>query len=131
MSSRTWNQCAKVLPGARELAGTFPSSSGANCFGTVMAAAGVADAADEWMLQDAFLAWLTSVCVPGGDDDRPGTVLVWRDPEGLPVHAAVTLGDGWAFEKPSQAWSTARTVLTVQETVKVNRGRGRFSNGTA
>jgi hypothetical protein len=124
VTSTTWDECADVLPAARSLAGSFPSSSGANCFGTVMAAAGVEGAADEWMFQGPFLAWLESACRPGGRDDQPGTVLLWRDTEGLPVHAAVTLGDGWALEKASQAWSTPRAVLSVKEVIRTNRSPG-------
>jgi hypothetical protein len=44
----------EILPRARELAGTFPRGSGPNCFGTVMAAAGVEGAADEWMQRQPF-----------------------------------------------------------------------------
>jgi hypothetical protein len=44
----------EILPRARELAGTFPGGSGPNCFGTVMAAAGVEGAADEWMQRQPF-----------------------------------------------------------------------------
>lgn len=37
-----WNDAHAVLPQAEQLAGTFPTSgSGANCFGTVLAAAGL------------------------------------------------------------------------------------------
>jgi len=38
---RTWKAAAERLPLARDLAGTFATSSGPNCFGTVMAAVGV------------------------------------------------------------------------------------------
>lgn len=38
-----WDAAARV-PGARAIAGTFPERSGPNCFGAVMAAAGVAGA---------------------------------------------------------------------------------------
>ena len=124
VSASTWNRCAGLLPAARSLAGTFPSASGANCFGTVMAAAGVEGAADEWMLQEPFLEWLDSACRPGSRDDQPGTVLVWRDQSGLPVHAAVTIGGGWALEKASQAWSSPRAVLTVEDAIRTNRSVG-------
>ncbi len=121
---RTWRACEAVVPGARALAGTFPFPAGANCFGTVMAASGIASATDEWMLREPFLAWLSSACRPGGRDQDPGTVLMWRDTSGLPFHAAVTIGDGWAFQKPSGAWWTPRVVVPVDEVIRTNRSPG-------
>jgi hypothetical protein len=119
----TWNACRDLLPHAEEIVGTFPLSSGPNCFGTVLAAAGKADAS-EWVLQDPFEHWLQTSCVRGGDDNHPGTVLVWRDRERLPVHAAVTIGDGWAMEKPAQTWWTVRGVHQLRDLIKVNRSKG-------
>ena len=120
----TWRRCGIVLPGAEGLAGTFAESSGPNCFGTVMAAAGVGAAAEDWVREEAFLAWLAARCRPGGSDEIAGTVLVWSDHEGRPVHAAVTLGDGWGLEKPSQCWWTPRTVLPVGEIRRLNCSPG-------
>ncbi|MGH9086099.1 MAG: hypothetical protein ACRDYW_11650 [Acidimicrobiales bacterium] len=120
----TWDGCASVLPEARRIAGSFAPSSGPNCFGTVMAAAGAIGAAHEWMLQAPFLAWLDAGCRPGGRDCDPGTVLLWRDSEGAPVHAAVTIGDGWALEKASQEWWTPRAVRVVGDVVRATRARG-------
>jgi hypothetical protein len=124
VSDATWEASGAVVPAARRLAGTFPPSSGPNCFGTVMAAAGVRGAEEIWVLQDRFQRWLTSSCRPGGHDDDPGTVFVWRDKGGLPVHAAITLGDGWALEKPSQCWWTPRVVITTEDAKRVNRAPG-------
>ncbi len=124
MTSRTWDACAGVLPRARDLAGSFAVAGGPNCFGTVMAAAGVPGAAEAYMLQEPFDAWLASASQPGGRDDQPGTVLVWRDRDELPVHAAVAIGDGWAFEKPSGEWWTPRVVVRVTDVVRSRRTRG-------
>jgi hypothetical protein len=125
VTAATWRGCSRVLPRAEELAGTFPRSSGPNCFGTVMAAAGIPDVDDAWLLHEPFLDWLQTRCRPGGGgDDRPGTVLVWFGRGELPVHASVTIGDGWALEKPSQCWSTPRTVLPVRDVLRVNRTPG-------
>jgi len=124
VTATTWNDCATVLPGAQTLAGTFPRGSGPNCFGTVMAAAGVAGAADQRMLQAPFLDWLSACCRPGGTDVEPGTVLVWSDQELKPVHAAVTIGDGWVLEKPSQCWWTPRSVVNVGQAIRASRSRG-------
>ncbi|MGD8150411.1 hypothetical protein [Ornithinimicrobium sp. Y1694] len=115
----TWSRAATVLPQARNLAGTFADGSGPNCFGTVMAAAGVPGAAEEWMTQEPFEAWLaaTTTKVRGTAYDRdPGVVLLWHE-HGELAHAAVTIGDGWALSKPSQSWSSPRLVWTTRRTI--------------
>ncbi|GAA5039712.1 hypothetical protein [Actinopolymorpha pittospori] len=122
--ARVWRQAAAVLPHARDLAGTVPEGSGPNCFGTVMAAAGVPGAAREWMRQEPFAEWLSTHTRPGGRDEDPGTVLVWHDQKGAPVHASVTLGGGWALNKPSQAWVSPRFVWTVRDVVNHSRRPG-------
>ncbi len=122
-----WERAEQTLPGARTLAGTFHSGSGPNCFGTVMAAAGVPGAATAWMMPEPFEDWLTAHARPVTDrahDADPGTVLVWRDPDGAACHAAVTLGAGWALHKPSQLWSTPRKVLAVRDVIRVSRAAG-------
>ena len=124
VSESTWRTAADLLPAARALAGSFPQRSGPNCFGTVMAAAGITDAEDAWMLQAPFSEWLDTTCRPGGDDDEPGTVLVWRRNDGVPVHAAVTVGDGWALEKPSQEWSSPRAIVSVRDSIRAARTPG-------
>ncbi len=125
VSSSAWERIEARVPGARSLAGTFPASSGPNCFGTVMAAAGTEGAADLWMLREPFEEWLTAATQPGGDDNAIGTVLVWRSPDGLVQHAAITLGDGWALHKPSQGWMSPRKVLTVADVKLSARATGR------
>ncbi|GAB3652375.1 hypothetical protein GCM10027596_01460 [Nocardioides korecus] len=123
---RVWDGAEALLPGARALAGTFPSRSGPNCFGTVMGAAGVVGAAADWVLQDPFEAWLARVARPARrvDDASPGTVLVWRAPDGVAQHAAVTLGGGWALHKPSQGWMSPVQVLTVAGCLAAGRFPG-------
>jgi hypothetical protein len=119
-----WRAAAAVLPNARDLAGTWATASGPNCFGSVMAAAGVEGADSEWVVGEPFEDFLATRTKPGGHDDEPGTVLVWRDHAGTVTHAAVTLGGGYVFQKPSQCWYTPRQVLTVAETVKTSRVTG-------
>lgn len=126
VAAQVWSQCSTLLPGARPLAGTFPASSGPNCFGTVMGAAGIPGASTTWMQREPFEEWLADVTVPGGRDDEPGTVLVWRSPQGLVQHAAVTLGGGWALHKPSQGWVSPVQVLTVDEVKRASRQPGRL-----
>lgn len=124
VSEATWDRARDVLPRARDLAGTFAGQSGPNCFGTVMAAAGVPGAEDVWLLREPFEEWLSSATRPGGFDTDPGTVLVWRDAEGVALHSAVTLGDGLALHKPSQGWMTPRKVLSVRDVMARARMRG-------
>jgi hypothetical protein len=123
--AEVWRGAQRVLPGAAEQAGRFPAGSGPNCLATVMAASGVSDSSTQWMQREPFEQWLADRTRPGGRDDRPGTVLVWRSPEGLVQHVAVTLGDGWALHKPSQGWMTPVKVLTVAEVLLSARCPGR------
>nr|WP_202885893.1 hypothetical protein [Kribbella sandramycini] len=119
------NRWPASLPRAQELAGTFPPFSGPNCFGTVMAAAGVEGADITWMLREPFETWLAENTTPGGRDDQPGTVFVWRaTDDGRVNHAAITLGDGWMLHKPSQSWWTPRKVRTVAEVRRSKRDVG-------
>lgn len=121
----TWEAIASALPGARHLAGTFPARSGPNCFATVMAACGVEDAQEAWMLREPFEDWLAEHTAKGGRDGEPGTVLVWRSADGAAQHAALTLGDGWALHKPSQGWMSPTKVLTLGELKYSARAAGR------
>jgi hypothetical protein len=123
VSGKTWRAGERALPRAREIAGKFALPSGPNCFGTTLAAAGLAEPTD-CVVQEPFEEFLATRCTPGGRDDDIGTVLVWRDKDGLPVHSAVTIGDGWALEKPAQTWWTPRVVLEVRQLIKANRWPG-------
>ncbi len=112
------------LPRVRELAGTFADGSGPNCFGTVMAAAGVEGAESVWMMCEPFEEWLAAHTEPGGKDDVPGTVFVWRDTAALVKHAALTIGDGWMLHKPSQSWMTPRKIRAAAEVKRATRTAG-------
>ena len=119
VSESSWAKAADALPNARELAGTFPLKSGPNCFGTVMAAAGVAVAASTWMQPEPFSKWLSTHTTPvngPGNDLEPGVVLVWHE-HGEVAHGVVTMSDGWALNKPSQSWSSPTLVWTVGEVI--------------
>jgi len=109
---------------ARRLAGTFPEGSGPNCFGTVMAAAGVEGADKVWMQREPFEGWLVDNTVAGGRDDVPGTVFVWRDTTHAVQHTAITIGGGWMLHKPSQSWMTPRKVRTVADVRRATRTAG-------
>ena len=76
-----WGRVALVLPGARELAGTFLPDSGGNCLATVMAAFGVPAVAELWVHPEPFERWL-GVFSPLPDtvlEPVLGDVFVWRD----------------------------------------------------
>lgn len=118
-----WNAAAAALPRARELAGTFSAGPG-NCFGAVMGAAGVGGAENTWTGREEFDAFVEQCARKGGNDDQPGTLLVWTSAQGV-EHAAVTLGGGWAFHKPSQLWSSPRVVLPLRELIRASRTPGR------
>jgi hypothetical protein len=120
----TWRKAAGLLPNARRLAGTWSTGDSPNCFGTVMAAAGTPGAENDWVVREPFETFLAERTKPGGKDDQPGTVLVWRSPNGLVQHGAVTLGGGYVLQKQSQDWYTPREVLTVAETIKYMRTPG-------
>lgn len=127
VSGRVWERARHVLPGAESLAGTFPDSgSGPNCFATVVAAANGllshdgASTADEWMQTEDFAKWLSHRTSPWTGTDRdaaPGTVLTWTE-RGQLAHAAVTIGDGWVLNKPSQSWSSPRLVWSTRDLVQ-------------
>jgi cell wall-associated NlpC family hydrolase len=92
-----------------------------------LAAAGVAGAEYEWTAREPFedrLADNTTSFQGTKRDHQPGVVFVWRNHEGLAEHAAVTIGDGYVLNKPSQAWFSPRVVWTVQETIAASRYRG-------
>lgn len=125
--SATWARAGQVLPRAADLAGKLPTGSGPNCFGNVLAAAGVEGAESEWTGRESFDEWLDGHTAPlqgTKRDHQPGVVLVWRNHEGSPEHAAVTIGDGYVLSKPSQGWFSPRVVWTVQETVAASRYPG-------
>lgn len=127
VTSAIWARAGQLLPGAADLAGKFPTASGPNCLSTVLAAAGVQAAESDWGQREPFEEWLAGHSVPVQGtkrDHRPGVVLVWRNREGLAEHAAVTIGDGYVLNKPSQGWFSPYAVWTVQETIAASRYRG-------
>lgn len=123
VDDETWRRSEAVLPEAKRLAGTFPSGSNTNCFGSVMEAAGAASG-NVYDDVEPFEAWLGSECKPGGDTKQPGVVLVWRGRSGSPVHAAVTIGGGWGLEKPSKDWHSPFAVLAVKDIMRMSRHPG-------
>ena len=124
VGATTWKACAGRVPRARQLAGTFAPGSGPNCFSTVLTAAGVPDADHDRDVLERFEAWLSVTCRRVARDEAPGTVLVWRGKDGLAAHAAITLGDGWAFEKPSRRAVDASRCRVARRRPARQPGRG-------
>jgi hypothetical protein len=126
VAAATWKATASKLPNVRDLAGTFPARGEHNCFGTVMAAAGDHDPGDTWIEREPIEQWLAERTTPARrrDDASVGTVLVWRNTSGDIDHTAVTIGDGWAFEKASQDWWRPRVVLAVDDLIRDKRSPG-------
>ncbi|GGO41867.1 hypothetical protein [Deinococcus humi] len=110
-----WSALRTAWPRVREIAGTFPSGSGPNCFGTVMAGAGVRGAEHQWMLREPFEDWLAAYTAKTTECEAPGTVLVWRDGHGQAQHAALVLGGGYGLHKPSQGWDSPRQALRLND----------------
>lgn len=126
VTAAIWNGAGRLLPAAADLAGKFPASSGPNCFGNVLAAAGAGGASD-WTQRDQFEEWLTTYTRPVRGTERdhlPEVVLVWRNHDGLAEHAGVTIGEGYTLNKPSQGWFSPHVVWTVSETIAASRYRG-------
>lgn len=113
---QVWEAASALLPDARRLSGTFAETSGPNCFGTVMTAAGE-DVERDWVKQPQFEEFLARCTQPADmpNVDRPGVVWVWRNADGLAVHACVTVGGGFALNKPAQAWWAPRYIWTTDE----------------
>jgi hypothetical protein len=76
-----------------------------------------------WMQREPLEQRLAEKTRPNGNDAAPGTVLVWRSPDGLVQHAAVT--HGWVLHKPSQGWMSPNKVLIVAECEGSSRETGR------
>lgn len=92
----------------------------------MLAAAGAGSASD-WTQREPFEEWLAARTRPVHGTQRdhlPGVVLVWRNHDGLAEHAAVTIGDGYTLNKPSQGWFSPHLVWTAQETIAASRYKG-------
>ncbi|TWP32857.1 hypothetical protein [Leekyejoonella antrihumi] len=120
-----WSACESILPGARAIAGTFALGEDANCFSTVLAAADPVAVAEEWVQREPFEEFLSTRTRPGGRDDEPGTVMVWRSADQLVQHACITLGKGWVLNKPNQCWHSPRSVMSVRQAIVQSRAPGR------
>ena len=114
-----WERIARVLPGARELAGTFLPDSGGNCLATIMTAFGVPAVAELWIHPEPFERWLEAFSPLSDIVVEPvlGNVLVWRDGDRV-QHAAVSLGKGYVLHKEAQGWFAPRQVMRLGDVLE-------------
>ncbi len=109
-----WQQVQRALPGLPDRVGTFHPDSGPNCLGAVIEAF-TGQIITHRTERHEFEAWLKSRLVATGAADELGTVLLWRDEHGALQHAAVSLGDGYAFHKEAQTWWSPWQVVHLTE----------------
>ena len=115
-------------PHLARLANTFATSSGPNCFATVLAALAPASVGSDalvntWMHAAPFIAALAvagytqQIPVDGlaGLDALTDAVLVWHDVEGEPQHACYQLGAGVVINKNAQAWYSPRELTATAD----------------
>lgn len=117
-----WGRITTLLPGARDLAGSFLPESGGNCLSTVMATFGAPAVAERWVHPGPFERWLErftllpeSAAQDRSKVDGLGKVLVWRDEGARVQHAAVSLGEGFVLHKEAQSWYAPRQVVGLDE----------------
>jgi hypothetical protein len=111
-------------PVIRELANSFATSSGPNCFATALAS--VTNNLDEartvsqlWLHQEPFLAGLQSrgYAMTAKEPDA-GDVIVWFDSSNLAQHACAVIAPGLVLNKDAQRWSAPRQILKLKDVLK-------------
>src|SRR5690606_30076023 len=115
------------LPGIPSRAGTFHPDSGPNCLCAVIEAF-TGQRIARRTERNEFEAWLTSRIVAPGAADELGTVLLWRDDKDSLQHAAVSLGDGYAFHKGAQTWWSPWQVVRLTEVIERWQDAGAMTN---
>lgn len=118
---------AELPEEVRALVGTFSSTSGANCFATVIA--GLTPdlleserIAKSWMLEHVFLEALEA---RGFHDAgrlelpvKPISVITWHNSSGTNVHACLLLESGLALNKDAQSWFAPRQLLRLEDVLE-------------
>jgi hypothetical protein len=111
-------------PIIRELANSFVTSSGPNCFATALAS--VTDDLTEaraisklWLHQEPFFAGLQSRGF-SATTNPPGTgdVIVWFDSSNLAQHACAVIAPGLVLNKDAQRWSAPRQILKLESVLE-------------
>jgi hypothetical protein len=118
-------------PIVRELANSFATSSGPNCFATALAS--VNDDLKEaraisllWLHQEPFFAGLQSrgYSVTMNPPDT-GDMIVWFDSSNLAQHACAVIAPGFVLNKDAQCWHAPRQILKL-ESVMANWAEGQL-----
>lgn len=109
-----WRGVRRLLPGVAELAGTLALDSGPNCLGSVIEAF-TAERHMGRTEREEFEVWLDDSRPIAGDATELGTVLLWRDEQGVLQHAAVSVGAGFVFHKEAQTWWSPWQVVRLAE----------------
>lgn len=117
LSPRHWRQALRALPGILSRAGTFHPDSGPNCFGAIIEAF-KGQHIQRRTERNEFETWLRARVAKPGVTDELGTVLLWRDDHDALQHAAVSLGDGYAFHKEAQTWWSPWQVVRLTEVIE-------------
>jgi hypothetical protein len=108
-------------PIIRELANSFATSSGPNCFATALAS--VTDDLVEaraisklWLHQEPFFAGLQSrgYSVTANQPDT-GDVIVWFDSSNLAQHACSVIAPELVLNKDAQCWHAPRQILKLED----------------
>jgi hypothetical protein len=124
MPENTWAELPEQIC---RLAGIFSSSSGANCFATVIAGLTPnllesTQISNLWMLEHEFLAALaTRGFHDAGTLERsvkPNSVIVWLHSSGKPIHACLVLEFGLVLNKDAQSWFAPRQLLRLEDVLK-------------
>jgi hypothetical protein len=124
MPENTW---AELPEQVRALAGTFSSTSGANCFATVIA--GLTPdllestrIAKTWMLEHEFLEALeTRGFHDAGKLElpvKPNSVITWLNSSRTNIHACLMLEFGLVLNKDAQSWFAPRQILKLEDLLK-------------
>jgi hypothetical protein len=110
-------------PIVQELANSFATSSGPNCFATALAS--VTDDLKEaraisllWLHQEPFLDGLQSrgYSVTTNQPDT-GDVIVWFDSSNLAQHACAVIAPGLVLNKDAQCWHAPRQILKLESVI--------------
>ena len=108
----------------RELANSFATSSGPNCFATALAC--VNDNLDEartisllWLHQEPFLQGLNARgYAVAAKEPQTGDVIVWFDSSNLAQHACAVIAPGLVLNKNAQRWSAPRQILRLEDVLE-------------
>lgn len=123
LTMEAWEQIEqKCSPWVRELAGTFATQSGPNCFATTLSALArdcqtFEATKDLWLHPEPFFQQLQDWQYQPEAFDAANlpdqSALVFRDGSGKAQHACLHLTGGLVLNKDAQGWSAPRQIRTL------------------